>query len=97
MGDMKRLASQSGATAIPKRLVLYKFDSCPYCRAVMRTIDDLRIDVVYRDTRRDPEARRELTQIGGKSQVPCLIIDGVPLYESRDIIAFLQKLRRDTR
>jgi glutathione S-transferase len=33
----------------------------------------------------------ELIKIGGKRQVPCLIIDGKPLYESDDIITWLDK------
>jgi len=31
-----------------------------------------------------------LSSLGGKAQVPCLIINGVPLYESDDIITWFK-------
>ncbi|MEZ4271929.1 MAG: glutathione S-transferase N-terminal domain-containing protein [Myxococcota bacterium] len=71
-------------------LVLFKYDSCPYCRFVMQAIEQLHIPVTYKDTRRDPQAAAELLRVGGKSQVPCLLINGEPLYESHDIVQFLQ-------
>ena len=37
----------------------------------------------------DPVARDELVRVGGKGQVPCLFVDGEPMYESEDIIAYL--------
>ncbi|GIS19401.1 MAG: hypothetical protein CM15mP120_13170 [Pseudomonadota bacterium] len=51
------------------------------------------IDMVFRDTLRDPEAYRELLQGGGRGMVPCLRIergDEVEwMYESMDIIRYL--------
>ena len=34
---------------------------------------------------------KELITIGGKAQVPCLVIDGRALYESDDIIDWLKE------
>ena len=34
--------------------------------------------------------QNDLVRIGGKKQVPCLVINGKPLYESDDIIAYLR-------
>lgn len=48
------------------------------------------IDLKLRDISSDQEARSELENIGGKVQVPCLFIDGKPMYESDDIIAYLR-------
>ena len=70
--------------------VVYKYDTCPFCWYVKSALVDLQLTIETRDTRRDPEARRELIEIGGKSQVPCLLIDGEPLYESRDIVKYLK-------
>lgn len=75
----------------PPKLILYKYDSCPFCRYVMSALIDLQLNIEMRDTRHDPQARNELIQKGGKSQVPCLFIDEVPLYESRDIIQYLKR------
>ncbi len=71
-------------------LELYKFDTCPYCRRVFDVIDRLGLEIPRRDIRTDPEALATLIQVGGKRQVPCLFIDGKPLYESGDIIAWLE-------
>lgn len=39
----------------------------------------------------DSDAEQILIAVGGKRQVPCLFIDGKPLYESSDIIAWVQE------
>lgn len=73
-----------------RTLVLYKFDACPYCRAVQRQIIDLDLsEVGMEDIRRDPSAMRTLREATGATQVPCLFIDGQPLLESADINAWL--------
>jgi hypothetical protein len=47
-----------------------------------------------RDTRTDPVARGELAAATGRTQVPCLFIDGEPLFESADIDAWLEGYAR---
>ena len=42
-------------------------------------------------TLRNSAYRRELIDIGGKAQVPCLIVDGRAIYESDAIIAWLRQ------
>jgi glutathione S-transferase len=53
-------------------------------------VERLGVPVRYRDITKDPEAARKLVEVGGLDQVPCLFVDGVPLYESHDIIEFLE-------
>ena len=45
------------------------------------------------DTREttQPGNQNDLIRIGGKKQVPCLVINGKPLYESDDIVAYLRE------
>ena len=74
----------------PRSLALYKYDACPYCRRVQQALQGMEVAVTMRDTLKDTEASRELRALTGGSQVPCLVIDGVPLLESLDIIAWLQ-------
>ena len=72
------------------KLELFKKNSCPYCRKVMEYIAKTdRTDIEYRDISKDPANKDRLLTEGGKIQVPCLFIDGKPMYESDDIIAWL--------
>ena len=71
-------------------LVLYKFDSCPYCRRVMSVIDALNVDMEMRDTRSDRQWQKDLIDKTGRTQVPCLFIDGEPMFESADINNWLR-------
>lgn len=87
MTEYRRFIDSKGN---PLDLVLYKFDACPYCRRVQRRAQQLGYDLPVRDTWHEEGARDELVTIGGKSQVPCLVINGEPLYESLDIIRFLE-------
>lgn len=70
-------------------LVLYYRPTCPYCLKVLRFMREQGIELMMRDIASDPSAKEELVRVGGKNQVPCLFVDGGPLYESDDIIAFL--------
>lgn len=73
------------------KLELYKMDTCPFCRKVMRAIDELgRTDIEMHDIIESAEDKARLIRDGGKMQVPCLFIDGKPMYESDDIVAWLR-------
>ena len=72
-------------------LILYYHPSCSYCAKVIRFMQDNGIAIATKNTRESSEIRQELIDIGGKSQVPCLVIDGKALYESDDIISWLQQ------
>lgn len=73
------------------KLELFKTTFCPYCRVVMKEIQDSgRTDVEILNIDEDDAAGNRLVQVGGKAQVPCLFIDGTPMYESADIVAWLK-------
>ncbi len=79
-----------------KNHALYEFHSCPFCVKVRRAMQRLNLSIELRDAKDDPVFRDELLQQGGKVKVPCLRIeqaDGVVewMYESNDIIAYLEK------
>lgn len=73
------------------QLTLYQSEGCPYCQRVRSYLDQAAITVPMKDTGADPTFRQELIKIGGKPQVPCLVIDGQALYESLDIIEWFKK------
>jgi glutaredoxin 3 len=70
-------------------LVLYYSPWCPYCQKVIRFMESNDIQIEMRPTS-DSDAKETLMQVGGKNQVPCLFIEGKPLYESDDIIEYLR-------
>jgi len=83
-----RLRTRGGDTI---DLELYKKDNCPYCQRVYQTLARLDVRPRMRDILEDESALAELVRVGGKKQVPCLFIDGKPLYESEDIVRFLEE------
>lgn len=68
---------------------LYYKKACPFCQKVFTFMDEHKITLDTRDTVQ-PGIQNDLVRIGGKKQVPCLVIGTKPLYESDDIIAYLQ-------
>lgn len=73
-----------------RELELYMKSTCPYCIKVINFTEDNSIAIPLRDIEADEDAAKTLISVGGKRQVPCLFIDGQPLYESDDIIAWLR-------
>jgi glutaredoxin len=69
-------------------LVLYTNNKCPYCHNVSDYLKAQGREIPTKDTQ-DPAVRAELIQIGGKAQVPCLVINGKALYDSDKIIQWL--------
>ena len=73
-------------------LKLYVKMYCPFCQKVFREIERSgRTDIEMHDIIASQEDAKELVRVGGKNQVPCLFIDGEPLYESGDIVRWLQE------
>lgn len=74
-----------------QELKLYVMEVCPFCKKVVRYIDKNNIDgVEIMDIKKDPKNQEDLIKLGGKDQVPMLLIDGKPLYESSDIIQWFK-------
>ncbi|MCB0326729.1 MAG: glutathione S-transferase N-terminal domain-containing protein [Bdellovibrionales bacterium] len=86
-------AKKTSKTEMPQdaSLKLYYFEACPYCQKVLHVIDrlDIKSAIEFLDTRSEPKHREALIQLTGKTQVPCLEIDGKPLLESEDIVTYL--------
>ncbi len=76
-----------------KKLDLYYFPSCPFCRRVAEVITELGMEkrIEMKNTMESEEALNFLLEKTGKRTVPCLFIDGVPMFESADIIRWLKE------
>lgn len=72
-------------------LELYYFESCPYCQRVLKAIEKLNIKVTFLDIYENTNNMQKLMTITGRKTVPCLFIDGNPMFESLDIIAWMEK------
>lgn len=72
------------------KLELFMKPTCPYCIKVMNFMSENNVTIPLRDIVADESATETLIAVGGKRQVPCLFIDGKPLYESSDIIEWLR-------
>ena len=79
-----------------KNLVMYQFFTCPFCIKVRRAIKRLSLNIETRDALHHAPSRRQLLDGGGQVKVPCLRITNADgnvewMYESDDIISYLQK------
>ena len=78
-----------------ENLSLYQFQSCPFCVKVRRHIHQLNLPIELRDAKNNAQFRTELAEGGGRIKAPCLRIEENGnvqwMYESNDIIAYLQE------
>lgn len=85
-GSMVRVAQPETVGGI----VLYEFEGCPFCRVVREALTELDIDADIRPCPAGGRVHRpQAVKLGGRAQFPLLILDGVPIYESAEIIAAL--------
>ncbi|MBK26443.1 MAG: NrdH-redoxin [Halobacteriovorax sp.] len=73
------------------KLALYYFESCPFCVMVINLINQLNLDVEFRDIFTNQDHLNKLMSDTGKRTVPCLYIDNKPMFESSDIMAWLEE------
>ena len=87
--------SQCRATAprAAQPLTLYHMEGSPFCRKVREALTEHDLEHVVRNVPRGSPKRRELERRGGKVQVPFLVDPNTAteLYESDDIVAYLQR------
>ena len=74
---------------------LYFKPDCPFSLKVLNFFKDNNI-VKYssyniEDATCGEQNARKLEEVGGKVQVPCLVIDGKAMYESDDIIEYAKE------
>jgi len=95
-GMIRDAAGQQAVNAAAQQLTLYQFKTCPFCMKVRRASKRLSLNIEKRDAQHSADARRELQQATGKTQVPCLKIVGADgsvrwMQDSGAIINYLQE------
>lgn len=74
-----------------KHVELYYRNFCGYSKKVLDFMSENGIELPTHCLQTEEGAEERLVALGGKAQVPCLDIDGVAMYESDDIIAWLKE------
>ena len=71
---------------------LYHRWHCPYSKRVRDFVDQnaLGDKIEYVELDEAEGAENKLAELTGRSQVPCLVVDGEPILESADIVNWLQ-------
>ena len=73
-----------------KKHILFYKPTCPFCAKVLDFASSNSIEFDLQDITSASAIAEELIRVGGKRQVPCLLVDGMGLYESDDIINWLK-------
>ncbi|OAY63384.1 Prostaglandin E synthase 2 [Ananas comosus] len=73
---------------VPKDVVLYQYEACPFCNKVRAFLDYH--DIPYRVVEVNPLSKKEIKWSDYK-KVPILVVDGEQLIDSSDIINKLSK------
>lgn len=70
---------------------LFYTEVCPFCQGPKKFIKDNGLNVALINLSREKNYRKEVLELGGKMQVPMLAIGNKAMYESRDILAWLEE------
>ena len=72
---------------------LYHKWQCPYSARVRDFIDEHQLGsrIEHVEINEVEGAQDKLAQMTGKSQVPCLVVDGKPMLESAEIVQWLRQ------
>lgn len=74
-------------------LQLYHKWQCPYSARVRDFVDEHRLGdkIEYVEIHEAEGAQDKLAALTGKTQVPCLVVDGKPMLESSEIVQWLRQ------
>src|ERR1035437_883005 len=78
-----------------RNIVLYQYQTCPFCIKVRKEISRLSLKIERLDAQKDGKNREDLVRGGGQAKVPCLKITDQAgnsqwMYESGKIIEYLR-------
>ena len=76
------------APGVPADAMLYIKSRCGFSRATLLAMENLHLMDKVRvcNITDDPAAKETLLKVAGKETAPCLVVDGTPMHESKDII-----------
>jgi glutaredoxin len=76
---------------VPAGTRLYVKSGCGFSKTALLARQNLRLEdaIAVANITEDAGAKAELEKLTGKTQVPCLVVDGEPMLESADIVRYL--------
>ena len=74
-----------------KIMLLHQFQSCPFCKKVRSKLEELDLDYETREVPRDKSKRTTIKELSGQIKVPVLEDDGKVIYDSSDIVDYLEE------
>jgi glutaredoxin 3 len=77
----------------PLSVELYYAPYCPHSQRVLDYLKGQKITVTLVDVSKSDEAKKNLGEKGGNMLVPCLFVDGKPLYDDDEIIKWIDSNR----
>ncbi|WP_439114789.1 glutaredoxin family protein [Hydrogenophaga sp.] len=94
-GVVREPSAQTTVNLQCKNLVLYQFNTCPFCIKVRQEMRRLSLPIEKRDAQHNAAYRAELLQGSGATKVPCLKITDATgqsqwLTDSAAIVAYLR-------
>lgn len=72
---------------------LYQMQECPFCVKVRNKLEELNLSYISHPCLPGSPHREELEKLGGRQQVPFINDSekGISMYESSDIVDYLEK------
>lgn len=93
---LRQPAQQTEVDQACRNLVLYQFQTCPFCIKVRKEMYRLALPIERRDAQHDLQNKADLLKGSGRDQVPCLKVTDVSgqvqwIAESGAIISYLNQ------
>ena len=75
-------------------VTLYIHAGCPFCQKVLDYLEEMSKTLPIKNLKAHPEFQKELFNLTGKNEHPCLVVDEEALFESKTIILWLEEHKK---